>query len=228
MQRLDASRCINDSHFRALHVVGENVNELEITKRTLNLNLPIQIGFFVYQYAKLRMLEFYFDFLIKYVHPSDFQMCEMDTDSAYLAISKEQLDDVIKPERKTEYILNKHKWFPREDTPEHRAFDKRTPGLFKVEWEGDGIVALCSKTYFCFGETNKSSCKGLNKHTNEITKERYLDVLQSQTAGVGTNRGFRMRNGEMYTYQQTKTGFTYLYPKRKVGDDGISTTHTDL
>ena len=53
-------------------------------------------------------------------------------------------------------------------------------------------------------------------------------LLQSQTAGVGTNRGFRMRNGEMYTYQQTKTGLTYLYPKRKVGDDGISTTHTDL
>ena len=30
-------------------------------------------------------------------------------------------------------------------------YDKRTPGLFKVEWEGLGIVSLCSKTYYCFG-----------------------------------------------------------------------------
>ena len=162
-----------------------------MTKKILRLNLPIQIGFFVYQYAKLRMLEFYLDFLVKFIHPSNFQMCEMDTDSAYLAISKDNLDDIIRPEIKTQYHLEKHTWFPREDTPEHRAFDKRTPGLFKVEWEGDGIVALCSKTYFCFGDQNKASCKGLNKATNDITKQRYLDVLEAQRAGIGTNRGGR-------------------------------------
>ena len=31
------------------------------------MNLPIQIGFFVYQYAKLRMLEFYYDFMDKFI-----------------------------------------------------------------------------------------------------------------------------------------------------------------
>ena len=28
-----------------------------------------------------------------------------------------------------------HQWFPRHDTPEHAAYDKRKPGLFKVEWK---------------------------------------------------------------------------------------------
>ena len=33
------------------------------------------------------MLQFYYDFLDKYLDRTDFQMCEMDTDSAYIAIS---------------------------------------------------------------------------------------------------------------------------------------------
>ena len=31
-----------------------------------------------------------------------------------------------------------------------KAFDKRTPGLFKVEWCGDGFVGLCSKDLVLF------------------------------------------------------------------------------
>ena len=224
----DASRYVNDKHFRALHYIGDGTYEVDMTKKSIWMNLPIQIGFFVYQYAKLRMLEFYYDFLIKFIHTSDFQMCEMDTDSAYLALSKDNLKSVIKPEKRVQYEREKCQWFPRDDTAENHAFDKRTPGLFKIEWEVEGIIALCSKTYFCFGDQNKVSCKGLNKKANEINKDTYLDVLKSKRAGVGVNRGFRMKEDGMFTYRQTKTAFTYLYPKRKVGDDGISTTFLDI
>ena len=218
----DAPCLVNDDHFRALHDLGDGVYEVELTKKTISLNLPIQIGFFVYQYAKLRMLQFYYDFLVKFVHLTDFEMCEMDTDSG------ENRDELIRTDKREVYETEKIDWFPRDDTDAHKAFDKRTPGLFKIEWEGRGIVALCSKTYFCFGDQNKVSCKGLNKKTNEITKEKYLNVLRLQAPGSGINRGFRMRDGDMYTYEQTKTAFTYLYPKRKVHEDGRSTTYLDL
>ena len=46
----------------------------------------------MYQYAKLRMLQFYYDFLDKYLDRSDFQMCEKDTDSAYIAISGKSVE----------------------------------------------------------------------------------------------------------------------------------------
>jgi hypothetical protein len=46
---------------------------------------------------------------------------------------------------------------PRDDTPEHAAYDKRTPGLFKTEFTADGMIALCSKTYYCFGKEDKFS-----------------------------------------------------------------------
>ena len=90
------------------------------------------------------MLQFYYDFLEKYLHRSNFQMCEMDMDSAYIAISGESVENLVKPEFKAEFEATKCNWFPRTDAPEHKAYDKRTPGLYKVEWEGQGIMGLCS------------------------------------------------------------------------------------
>ena len=63
----------------------------------------MQIGFFVYQYAKLRMLQFYFDFMDKYLDRRDFQYCEMDTDSAYIAIAGPSVDSSEKLELREEF-----------------------------------------------------------------------------------------------------------------------------
>ena len=109
------------------------------------------------------MLQFDFDFLDKYLDHSDFQMCEMDTDSLYIAISGDSVESLVRPELKAEFKSDKCNWFPCTDTPEHKAYDKRTLGLFKVEWEGQGIVGLCSKTDYYFWGKDKFSCKGLNK-----------------------------------------------------------------
>ena len=62
---------------------------------------PYQCGIAVYQLAKLRMLEFYYDFLDKYLSRQDFKLCYMDTDSFYLAPGD------------TERKLNLHKTFRR-------------------------------------------------------------------------------------------------------------------
>lgn len=68
--------------------------------------MTIQLGFFVLQYAKLRMLQFYYDFLDQYIDRSDFEFMEMDTDSAYFAISVHSLDDIIKSEFRDKYLQN--------------------------------------------------------------------------------------------------------------------------
>ena len=64
-----------------------------------------------------------------------------------MAISAPTLDELVKPEKKAKWNSIKDDWFPRTDTPEHAAFDRRTPGLFKEEWSGDGVVGLAAKTY---------------------------------------------------------------------------------
>ena len=116
-----------------------------------------------------------------------------------------------------------YSWFPRDCCPHHKAYDKRTPGFFKLEWSGDGIIGLCSKTYFCFGgDEDKHSCKGIQKR-NQLTKEHYLKVLKSKQSGSGINRGFRTVDQRVFTYEQVRTGLSYFYPKRQVLRDGCST-----
>ena len=183
------------------------------------------------QYAKLRMLQFYYDCLDNYIDRYYYEYCEMDTGSAYIAISGENIEVLVKPELRDEFEADKSNWFPRTDSEENARYDKRKPGLFKVEWEweGDGIVSLCSKTYYCFGEgKDKFSCKGVNKKNNIINKDKYLDVLLSKRSGSGVNRGFRVLNNTMCTYVQHKNAFTYFYLKRKVLEDGVSTIPLDI
>ena len=129
--------------------------------------------------------------------------------SAYIAIAGDSVESLVKHELREEFHQDKCNWFPRTDTAEHKAYDKRTPGLFKVEWEGEGIIGLCSKTYYyCFGAKDKFSCKGVNKKTNEINKEKYLNVLLTKQNSAGVNRGFRVVNNAMYTYTQVRDAFS--------------------
>ena len=50
--------------------------------------------FAVYLLAKVQMLEFYYNFLDKYFSRQNFESCYMDTDSFYLAINGDSLDNL--------------------------------------------------------------------------------------------------------------------------------------
>ena len=181
----------------------------------------------------------------------DFEYVEMDTDSAYMAVTG-PLDDIVRPELRSQYFASYGEWFPRPYCDDHAQdftdakmggrdwrrppccddvyrYDMRTPGLFKEEFVGDGIVALNSKTYYCWGdEGSKYSSKGLSKSTNNLTKQQYLNVLTSETSVSGENVGFMRKDNRMVTYRQIRTGLTYFYAKRVVCEDGVSTTPIDL
>jgi len=99
----------------------------------------------------------------------------------------------------------------------------RTPGLFKIEFEGHRAIALCSKCYFVDGETkSKHSSKGMSARHNSLTWGRYKMTLEGQR-DLAENRGFRLRNGQMTTYNQKKLGLSAYYDKRYVLPDGIHT-----
>ena len=55
-----------------------------------------------------------------------------------------------------------------------------------------------------------------------------MDVLLTKMSGSGTNRGFRSVDNTVYTYLQQRAGFSYVYPKRKVLADGVSTAPLDI
>ena len=94
---------IMDEHFYNLTELPNSYCEVEKTKKKINLDLPIYPGVFILNYTKLRMLEFYYDFLDYYLPREDFYMLEMDTDSNYLGITAENVEDLIKPELKEQF-----------------------------------------------------------------------------------------------------------------------------
>lgn len=122
---------LRSPYFRDLTEIGPDTYEVLMRKKRHIFNLPSIIGFFVYQYAKLRMLAFYYDFLDVYIPRDCFQLCQMDTDSFYMAISGSSLDDMVPADQRDQFMSIRHHWLPRNDTPENEAHDKRKPGLFK-------------------------------------------------------------------------------------------------
>ena len=148
--------------------------EIKELKRTVMIKRSYQCCIAVYQLAKLRMLEFYYDFLDKYFSRRDFQLCYMDTDSFHLAISGDYLDKIAKPEMKQVCEADKKNWLATD------KFSERTPGLFKPEFVGTRGVWLTAKCYLVQNEAlneNKNSCKGVSKKYNGLHFQRYKDAL---------------------------------------------------
>ena len=95
---------------------------------------------------------------------------------------------------------------------------------------------LNSKVYIIWGEKDengeikfKISCKGTQKKRNHLEKGHFKNVLDTKEPHRVENAGFiRGKDGVIKTYTQAKTGMGYFYAKRKVLDDGVSTTHLDI
>ena len=80
-------------YFDDLEEISEGVFEVRQRKRQVTITRPYQCGIAVYQLAKLRMLEFYYDFVDKFCDRRDFEVIQMDTDSLYMALSAEDFDE---------------------------------------------------------------------------------------------------------------------------------------
>ena len=184
-------------------------------------------------------------------------MINMDTDSSYVALSGPLLQS-IRPDRILEFLRVYSKWYVQPYCPDHadqiaaavvtkrpwighpccdeyRRWDSRTPGKFKVEFEGDVICALNAKTYICQArsddnvpERTKLSSKGLSKRTNSLTLQDYKSALFQRQTKSGINTGFVRKGNRTLTYSQERAGIRYFYGKRAVLDDGVSTTHLNI
>jgi len=61
---------------------------------------------------------------------------------------------------------------------ENKNYDKRTPAVFKVEFDGIGAIALCSKAYYVWSDDKfKYSSKSAQKHRVALIKEQYIKCL---------------------------------------------------
>ena len=59
-------KAMNGKLFKRLDCVSNDLYEVELVKSKTEHREPIIVGFFILQYAKLRMLELYYHFLINF------------------------------------------------------------------------------------------------------------------------------------------------------------------
>ena len=96
---------INTKFFKRLDHISDQLYEVELAKAEIEHREPIIVGFFILQYAKLRMLELYYNFFERFCDVNKFEELEMDTDSLYLALSEKELYDCIREESENEWGL---------------------------------------------------------------------------------------------------------------------------
>ena len=100
---------VNTKFFKRLDNINNQLYELELAKAEIEHKEPIILGFFIPQYAKLRMLELYYNFFDRLCDVNKLEELEMDTDSLYLALSEKELYDCIREEPKTEWEVMRTK-----------------------------------------------------------------------------------------------------------------------
>ena len=92
----------NSKLFKKLDHVNNSLYEVELAKAQIEHKEPIIVGFFILQYAKLRMLELYCNFFTRFCDVKKFEELEKDTDSLYLALAEKELEDCMRPEMRAE------------------------------------------------------------------------------------------------------------------------------
>ena len=110
-----------------------------------------------------------------------------------------------------------------------------SPGLLKEEFRCRELLCLCSKIFCCFDSNShkyKISSKGLDERTLEDCGNgpmaKYRNVLDEFNKVTSTNRSFRTVHHSVATYEQTKKGLSYFYPKKGVEADGVVTLPLNL
>ena len=153
--------------FKRLDHMKNSLYEVELAKAEIEHKKLIIVEFFILQYAKLRLLELYYNFFTKLCDVTKFEELEMDTDSLYLALAGKELEDCIGPEMRSQWqrlrsndcddnftadaVAN---FIPLTCYVKHKHHDKREPGLFKEEFSCTEVLCLCSKTYCCYDVTS--------------------------------------------------------------------------
>ena len=110
-----------------METLDDDIYEIEKTKKTVKIDTAIQIGISVYSYAKLKLICFW-EFLNKHLDNDKYQLMETDTDSLYVALAADSLDDCVKEGLEEEWVRKKYKFFLSDSQPPVLdSLEKNTP-----------------------------------------------------------------------------------------------------
>ena len=205
---------VNDKVLKRLNFITDQICEVEHVKSEIEHREPIIVGIFIFQYAKVRMLELHYNFFEKFRDIEKF--CDMKYLKGiryrltvfysvggklrryFLPEKINECEAICSSDCTDSFTANATaNSFPRTCCFAHKKHDKREPGLFKEHFRCSKMLCLCSKTYYCYNRKIykcKFSSKGLKKRTLEHCGDgpmsKYWKVLEEAVNVTSINRGF--------------------------------------
>ena len=104
----------------ALIIERDAIYELTSAPTQIKEDLPLHIALFTYQNAKLHMLRFRYDFLEVFLDKRKWQQQYSDTDSLYLSMSVDRLEEACFPHMRRAFFEQHDTWLPAECCEDHK------------------------------------------------------------------------------------------------------------
>ena len=144
----------------------------------------------------------------------------------FLSLSKTEIDNLVKPEKREEYFRDiKPKWFVLDDTPEQQ----REPGLLKTEFSttNGSAVMLTPKCYHLVDNETKEvkmASKGISTKTVEIDHNDFLAALYEDTKKTVTECGFQFntKTWTMESIKKKKNALNTNFTKLRLNSNNIT------
>jgi len=230
-------RAVNMPTFRNAEHAGKKHTEIICQKPIICQNVPIQISKNVLDLAKMKISQFFWDVLDRYIDRNDYQIFQMDTDSLYFGLSEQCFEDCVKPDLFDEYERRKGDIFVQclcGKKCTNPSCDKRKLNLMKLENYATHAVAITSKTHTEWVADplhvlSKTSAKGIpaSKLPSDTLSLFYMCLRRGQRfrCPIETLQAENTEEGGRVVRKVTyKTGVTGKYNyKRHLLSDQIRT-----
>ena len=103
----EVDKLVNERSFKNLIVLLSSIYEDENVKSEVNHKEPIIVGFPILQYGKLTMLHLFYNFFQLFRDSQKYELIEMDTDSLYMALCEDKVEELKIPEMKLMWEMNR-------------------------------------------------------------------------------------------------------------------------
>lgn len=181
---------------------------------------------------------------LEFFDTSKIRLLYADTDSLFYSIGEENLDDLVKEDKKTEWLnVVKPLWFamPKED-PRENAIQQRKPGnivnkISSIIWLGllkhefvmtkGSAVCVCPKTYSLLNyetDESKTGLKGISKKTLQVNHDTLLQTIYEKKTTMSNSRRFKMnkKKSVMELIQIDKRAVNPVYTKLYLQEDSVT------
>jgi len=204
-------------------IINENLILIRRKKRNLTLDAPIYLGFSILEYAKVKILSFHYNVMLKLYTPANLRICMSDTDSfLYHITTSDLVGDLSK-------ILDHLDTSDYPEThPLYSLKNKKKLGVFKNELPNNQILEgtfLKPKLYaLLLDDSEKKVGKGIKKSVlqNEINYPHYKNVYDTQKDFYVIQHNITSENHALHTSSQRKLALSCFDDKRYLVNNEIS------